>query len=126
MVEVALFIVTPDKSVFDASGMLAAEGAEVRLLGGYLLTGGRTAVFLAITRPISVEMLRMLDIERFRAQRRHEGTTWSLDPRTGPRTFAITAPCDEGFLEVWDLALVPPPEPRGVRAFKRPVRPSRM
>lgn len=126
MVEVALFIVTPDKSVFDASGMLAAEGAEVRLLGGYLLPGGRTAVFLAITRPISVEMLRMLDIERFRAQRRHEGTTWSLDPRTGPRTFAITAPGDEGFLEVWDLALVPPPEPRGLRAFKRPVRPSRM
>jgi len=105
VVEFAIFLITPDSGLCDMSGKLTPPGASARLVGGYLLPGGRTVVVWAFTRPLPSGVEEMLRADREQSVARLRGTGWSLHPSWGPRSYAIFMPDESGPIEVWDLAL---------------------
>lgn len=108
MVEFAIYIVTPDAGLFDMSSFILSKGRQARLVGGYLLPGGRTVIVWAFTRPIPPGVADALAVQRKASLERVLPTRWNLHPASGPRTFAIRLPAEgQASCEVWDLGLTP-------------------
>ena len=104
VVEFAVFLITPDSGLWDMSRHVTPPGASARLVGGYLLPGGRTVMVWAFTCPLPPGISEMLREEREKSAAHLRRAGWSLHPSWAPRSHAICMP-DSRPIEVWDLAL---------------------
>lgn len=102
--EFMVFLVTPDLAAIDLGQFLSGKGSMVAILGGFILSSGRTLVLIARTVPIPPGVYSTLREVRRKAIQQHSGTSWSLAPESAPRSY-LHNERDDGPIMMWDVAL---------------------